>query len=208
MIYGYMRVSTQEQNEERQRLALLQYGVPPERIYLDKLSGKDFERPAYQYLLSILRPLDVLVIKSIDRLGRNYEEILNQWRLLTKEKDVSIIVLDMPLLNTAKDRDLTGTLIADIVLQLLSYVAETERAHIRQRQGEGIRAAKNRGVKLGRPPMPKPFRYEELLLEWAEGRISGRGAGRLLGVDHKTFLRWARAEPEREKPESVEFENF
>ena len=194
MIYGYMRVSTQEQNEERQRLALLQYGVPPERIYLDKLSGKDFERPAYQYLLSILRPLDVLVIKSIDRLGRNYEEILNQWRLLTKEKDVSIIVLDMPLLNTAKDRDLTGTLIADIVLQLLSYVAETERTHIRQRQDEGIRAAKDRGVKLGRPRMPKPYGYEDLVEAWSRGFISGRGAGRELGVDHKTFLRWARAD--------------
>ena len=202
MIYGYMRVSTQEQNEERQRLALLEYGVPPEQIYLDKQSGKNFERPVYLFLLSVLRPRDVLVIKSIDRLGRNYDEILAQWRLLTKEKDVSIIVLDMPLLNTEKDRDLTGTLIADIVLQLLSYVAETERVHIRQRQDEGIRAAKDRGVKLGRPPMPKPYGYEDLVAEWAEGRISGRGAGRTLGVDHKTFLRWARgdlaSEEERE----------
>ena len=192
MIYGYMRVSTQEQNEDRQRVALLDYGVPPERIYLDKQSGKSFDRPIYLYLLTILQPRDVLVIKSIDRLGRNYDEILEQWRLLTKERDVSIIVLDMPLLNTAKDRDLTGTLIADIVLQLLSYVAETERAHIRQRQDEGIRAAKSRGVKLGRPCMPKPCGYDDLVEAWAQGSISGRGAGRQLGVDHKTFLRWAR----------------
>lgn len=194
MIYGYMRVSTQEQNEERQRIALLEYGVPPGQIYLDKLSGKSFDRPVYLYLLGILQPRDILVIKSIDRLGRNYDEILEQWRLLTKEKDVSIIVLDMPLLNTAKDRDLTGTLIADIVLQLLSYVAETERTQIRQRQDEGIRAAKDRGVKLGRPRMPKPNGYEDLVEEWAQGNISGRGAGRRLGVDHKTFLRWARDE--------------
>ena len=189
-----MRVSTQEQNEDRQRIALLEYGVPPEQIYLDKQSGKSFERPIYLYLLRQLKPRDVLVIKSIDRLGRNYEEILDQWRLLTKEMDVSIVVLDMPLLNTAKDRDLTGTLIADIVLQLLSYVAETERTHIRQRQGEGIMAAKNRGVKLGRPCMPKPYGYEDMVEEWAQGRISGRSAGKNLGVDHKTFLRWARDE--------------
>ena len=194
VIYGYMRVSTQEQNEDRQRVALLEYGVPPKQIYLDKQSGKNFDRPIYLYLLTILQPRDVLVIKSIDRLGRNYDEILAQWRLLTKEKDVSIVVLDMPLLNTAKDRDLTGTLIADIVLQLLSYVAETERSHLRQRQGEGIQAAKRRGVKLGRPSMPKPYGYEDMVEEWAQGNVSGRYAGRQLGVDHKTFLRWARDE--------------
>lgn len=198
MIYGYMRVSTQEQNEDRQRDALLEYGVPPGQIYLDKQSGKSFDRPVYLYLLTVLQPRDVLVIKSIDRLGRNYDEILDQWRLLTKVRDVSIVVLDMPLLNTAKDRDLTGTLIADIVLQLLSYVAETERTHIRQRQDEGIRAAKRRGVKLGRPSMPKPFGYEDMVEEWVQGNISGRGAGRQLGVDHKTFLRWARDETEED----------
>ena len=194
VIYGYMRVSTQDQNAERQRLALLEYGVPEGQIVLDKQSGKTFERPAYLFLLTMLQPRDVLVIKSIDRLGRNYDEILSQWRLLTKQMDVSIVVLDMPLLNTAKDRDLTGTLIADIVLQLLSYVAETERHHIHQRQDEGIRAAKDRGVKLGRPRMPKPYGYEDLVEAWSRGFISGRGAGRELGVDHKTFLRWARAD--------------
>ena len=194
MIYGYMRVSTKDQNAERQRIALLDYGVPEGRIVLDRQSGKTFARPAYRYLLTILQPRDVLVVKSIDRLGRNYDEILTQWRTLTKEMDVSVVVLDMPLLNTEKDRDLTGTLIADIVLQLLSYVAETERHHILQRQGEGIRAAKDRGVKLGRPSMPKPYGYEEVMAAWARGFISGRGAGRELGVDHKTFLRWARAD--------------
>ena len=149
MNYGYIRVSTRDQNEARQQIALEGFGV--DRLYMDKLSGKDFNRPQYQALLAALRPGDVLAIKSIDRLGRNYEEILEQWRVITKEKGVAIVVLDMPLLDTRSNRDLTGTLIADIVLQLLSYVAETERTFIRQRQAEGIAAAKARGQRFGRP---------------------------------------------------------
>ena len=141
-IYGYARVSTKEQNEDRQMIALRKFGVSTENIYLDKQSGKDFERPQYKKLIRKLRPEDTLVIKSIDRLGRNYEEILAQWRILTKEKQIRIVVLDMPLLDTRHKNDLTGTLIADIVLQLLSYVAETERTSIRQRQAEGIAAPK------------------------------------------------------------------
>ena len=158
MIYGYVRVSTREQNEDRQLIAMRDFGV--ERIYTDKQSGKDFERPRYKRLVRRLKPEDVLVIKSIDRLGRNYDEILEQWRYLTKEKNVAIVVLDMPLLDTRKNKDLTGTLIADIVLQLLSYVAQTERDFIRQRQKEGIAAAKSRGVKFGREPMAMPREFE------------------------------------------------
>lgn len=154
MIYGYARVSMKEQNEERQMVALRESGVA--KIYIDKQSGKDFERQEYQKLVKKLKPDDVLAVKSIDRLGRNYYEILEQWRIITKEKQAAIAVLDMPLLDTRQNRDLTGTLIADIVLQLLSYVAQTEREFIRQRQKEGIAAAKARGVKFGRLPMTKP----------------------------------------------------
>ena len=158
-LYGYVRVSTREQNEARQIIALHQFCVPDERIYLDKQSGKDFNRPAYKRLLRTLRPGDVLAVQSIDRLGRNYEEILEQWRLLTKKKGVAMVVLDMPLLDTRNTRDLTGTLIADIVLQLLSYVAQKERESIRQRQAEGIAAAKERGVRFGRPEKEIPGRF-------------------------------------------------
>ena len=154
--YGYARVSTKEQNDDRQRIAMQEFGVLEKHIYLDKQSGKNFERPAYQRLMKKLKPGDTLVIKSIDRLGRNYNEILEQWRLITKEKGVGVVVLDMPLLDTRQGRDLTGTLIADIVLQLLSYVAETERQFIRQRQAEGIAAAKARGVHFGCRPMIRP----------------------------------------------------
>ena len=150
--YGYVRVSTKEQNEERQMIAMREFGVPDSAIYMDKQSGKDFERPNYKRLMRRIKTGDVLVIKSIDRLGRNYNEILYQWRLLTKEKQVFIVVLDMPLLDTRSTRDLTGTLIADIVLQLLSYVAQTEREFIKQRQAEGIAAAKERGYGLAYPP--------------------------------------------------------
>ncbi|BDF72698.1 resolvase [Oscillospiraceae bacterium] len=149
--YGYIRVSTKEQNEARQRAALAEYGVGAERLYMDKQSGKDFDRPQYRRLLRKLRPGDVLVVKSIDRLGRDYGEILTQWRAITKEKGADVVVLDMPLLDTRRDRDLTGVLIADIVLQLLSYVAQTERESILQRQAEGIAAAHARGVHMGRP---------------------------------------------------------
>jgi len=191
-MYGYIRVSTREQNEARQVIALREFGVPEDCVFMDKLSGKDFQRPAYQALLAALSPGDVLVVKSIDRLGRNYDEILEQWRLITKEKGAAIVVLDMPLLDTRNSRDLTGTLIADIVLQLLSYVAETERSFIRQRQAEGIAAAKARGVQFGRKPLPRPEAYPAILQLWREQRISANEAGQRLHVGRNTFLRWAR----------------
>ena len=190
--YGYVRVSTREQNEARQLVAMREFGVPDGNIFVDKQSGKDFNRPKYLRLMRKLRPEDTLVIKSIDRLGRNYEEILEQWRIITKEKQASIVVLDMPLLDTRRGRDLTGTLIADIVLQLLSYVAQTEREFIRQRQAEGIAAAKARGVRFGARPRPRPEEYERCLGAWREGRMSAREAGRRLEVSHVTFLKWAR----------------
>ena len=190
-IYGYARVSTREQNEDRQMIALEQFGVRPENIHLDKLSGKDFNRPAYRRILRKLRTGDVFVIKSIDRLGRNYEDILEQWRIITKEKKAAIVVLDMPLLDTRQNRNLTGTLIADIVLQLLSYVAQTEREFIHQRQAEGIEAARRRGVRFGAPAKEKPDNFEQCVAAWRQGRISAREAGRRLNVAHKTFLRWA-----------------
>ena len=152
MNYGYARVSSKEQNEQRQAIALTEFGIVEKYIYVDKQSGRDFERPQYRRLVRKLKDGDTLVVKSIDRLGRNYGEILEQWRIITKEKAAAIAVLDMPLLDTRKSRDLTGTLIADIVLQLLSYVAQTEREFIRQRQAEGIAAAKLRGVQFGRKP--------------------------------------------------------
>ena len=189
-LYGYVRVSTREQNEARQIIALHQFCVPDERIYLDKQSGKDFNRPAYKRLLRTLRPGDVLAVQSIDRLGRNYEEILEQWRLLAKKKGVAMVVLDMPLLDTRNTRDLTGTLIADIVLQLLSYVAQKERESIRQRQAEGIAAAKERGVRFGRPEKEIPGRFFLLYDDWKKGEISGREAARQLGVTHQTFFKW------------------
>lgn len=189
--YAYIRVSSRDQNEDRQRIAMRDYGITDENIVLDKQSGKDFSRPGYISLLEKLEPCDTLVIKSIDRLGRNYSEILEQWRILTKEKQISIIVLDMPLLNTEQNKDLTGTLIADIVLQLLSYVAETERTFIRQRQQEGIAAAKARGVKFGRPPKQRPHEFEELKEKWLNGEISARKASKKLGINHTTFQKWS-----------------
>ena len=188
MTYGYVRVSTKEQNEDRQVLAMNEFGV--DRIFMDKQSGKDFERPQYRRLIKKLKPDDILAVKSIDRLGRNYEEILEQWRIITKEKRAAIVVLDMPLLDTRKNKDLTGTLIADIVLQLLSYVAQTEREFIRQRQKEGIEAAKARGVKFGREPKEKPASFWSIQAQWALGELSARAASKRLGVAHTTFLRW------------------
>lgn len=188
--YGYIRVSSKEQNESRQLIAMQEYGIQPANFIIDKQSGKDFNRPGYQKLVRKLKPGDTLVIKSIDRLGRNYDEILEQWRFLTKEKDIAVVVLDMPILNTC-ERDLTGVLIADIVLQLLSYVAQQEREFIHQRQAEGIAAAKARGVKFGRTPKPRPAEFDRLKEEWERGKISARGASRLLGITHKTFLSWA-----------------
>lgn len=190
MDYGYVRVSTKEQNELRQLIALRDFGIDDKRIYIDKQSGKDFVRTNYKKLIRKIKSGDTIVIKSIDRLGRNYDEILEQWRIITKEKQVAIVVLDMPLLNTKQNRDLTGTLIADIVLQLLSYVAQTEREFIRQRQAEGIAAAKQQGVKFGRRPKEKPAEYENVKKLWEENRISARTAGKKLGITHSTFLRW------------------
>ena len=194
MEYGYVRVSTKEQNEDRQIIAMREFGVADSHIVLDKQSGKDFERPGYRRLVRKLKVGDTLVIKSIDRLGRNYDEILEQWRLfcLTKEKQVAIVVLDMPLLDTRQGRDLTGVLIADIVLQLLSYVAQTEREFNRQRQAEGIAAAKAKGVHFGRKFKDRGENYESIMAAWRRGEISGRAAARELGVAHGTFQRWCR----------------
>ena len=192
MEYGYARVSTKEQNEERQLIALRAFGIAEAAIFVDKQSGKDFERTQYRRLLRKLKDGDTLVVKSIDRLGRNYEEILEQWRVITKEKRAAIVVLDMPLLDTRQNRDLTGTLIADIVLQLLSYVAQTEREFIRQRQAEGIAAAKARGVRFGRQPMKKPENFPLVRQQWARGEVSARQAAAQLKITHRTFLRWAK----------------
>ena len=189
-IYGYIRVSTREQNEDRQRLALAALPVPEENIYMDKQSGKDFERPQYRRLVRRLRRDDLLYVKSIDRLGRNYSEILEQWRMLTKEKGVDIAVLDMPLLDTRRGKDLMGTFLSDIVLQVLSFVAENERDNIRQRQAEGIAAAKARGVKFGRRPKNRPADYEIIKKAWCEGSLSARAASQQLGVTHRTFMKW------------------
>ncbi|MDR1688465.1 MAG: recombinase family protein [Clostridiales bacterium] len=189
--YGYIRVSTRDQNEDRQFVAMSGFGIHGSNIFLDKQSGKDFVRPSYKMLMRKLMPGDTLVIKSIDRLGRNYDEILEQWRIITKEKQTAIVVLDIPLLDTRqKDRDLTGTFIADLVLQILCYVAQTEREFIRQRQAEGIVAAKARGVKFGRKPKERPGAFFELREAWANQQISARSAARQLGVTHKTFLAW------------------
>lgn len=192
MEYGYARVSTKEQNEVRQLVALREFGIDDKRIFVDKQSGKDFKRPNYRRLIKKLKPDDTLVIKSIDRLGRNYEEILGQWRIITKEKQTAIVVLDMPLLDTRTNRDLTGTLIADIVLQLLSYVAQTEREFIRRRQAEGIAAAKARGVQFGRKPVERPAEYEAVKKLWESGELSARAAATKLGITHRTFLLWAK----------------
>ena len=191
MEYGYARVSTKEQNEQRQIVALEEFGLDRKRIFTDKQSGKDFERTNYRKLIRGLKEGDILVVKSIDRLGRNYNEILEQWRIITKEKGAAIVVLDMPLLDTRKNWDLTGTLIADIVLQLLSYVAQTEREFIRQRQAEGIAVAKAQGVRFGRPPLAQPKEFPAVHQAWLKKEISAREAARRLSVTHKTFLRWA-----------------
>lgn len=189
-VYGYVRVSTKEQNLDRQITALQEFGVPAAHIFREKLSGKDFERPVYRSLIKRIKPGDTLVIKSIDRLGRNYHEILEQWRIITKEKNTAIVVLDMPLLDTRQGRDLTGTLIADIVLQLLSYVAQTEREFIRQRQAEGIAAAKARGVHFGRRAMDRPDEYAMIKKAWLTGEKSARQAAKALNVAPNTFLKW------------------
>ena len=193
-IYGYIRVSSRDQNEDRQLIAMREIDVPEKNIYTDKQSGKDFERPQYKKLVRKLKRDDLLYIKSIDRLGRNYEEIQNQWRLLTKDKGVDICVIDMPLLDTRRGKDLVGTFLSDVVLQVLSFVAENERANIRQRQAEGIAVAKRNGVRFGPPPKERGEAYRNCLALWRDGTISARQAGRMLGIDHTTFLKWAREE--------------
>ncbi len=192
MVYGYIRVSAKDQNEARQLLAMREFGVPAGQIVVEKCSGKDFRRPCYQKLSKKLRPGDLLIIKSIDRLGRNYEEILEQWRVLTKEKGVDIVVLDMPLLDTRRGKDLMGAFLSDIVLQVLSFVAENERSSIRQRQAEGIAAARKRGTHLGRRPLPMPEGFEALAQAWQRGEVSARSAAGQLRISHQTFLRRAK----------------
>ncbi len=187
-VYGYIRVSTKEQNEDRQIIALREVVASEENIYMDKQSGKDFKRPAYQRMLRKMKKDDLLYIKSIDRLGRNYEEILEQWRILTKEKGVDIVVLDMPLLDTRRGKDLMGTFLSDIVLQILSFVAENERTNIRQRQAEGIAAAKARGVQFGRPVKPLPVGFERVYRQWKADKITGVTAARLCRMPLSTFL--------------------
>ena len=186
-VYGYIRVSSREQNEERQLISLREVQVPEENTFIDKQSGKDFERPQYKRLLRKLKKDDLLYIKSIDRLGRNYGEILEQWRILTKEKSVDIVVLDMPLLDTRQGKDLMGTFLSDIVLQVLSFVAENERANIRQRQAEGIAAAKARGVRFGRPPKPLPDNYLSTYRPWKSGALTGTAAAKECGMPLATF---------------------
>ena len=187
MIYGYIRVSTREQNEDRQLIAMRELSIAEGNPFMDKQSGKDFERPQYRQMVRRLKKDDLLYIKSIDRLGRNYGEILEQWRILTREKGVDIAVLDMPLLDTRRGKDLMGTFLSDIVLQVLSFVAENERANIRQRQAEGIAAAKARGVRFGRPPRPLPDSYHSAYRRWKAGAITGTAAARECGMALATF---------------------
>ena len=186
-IYGYIRVSTREQNEDRQRIALREVSVLERNIFMDKQSGKDFERLQYKRLVKKLRPDDLLYIKSIDRLGRNYEEILEQWRILTKEKGVDIVVLDMPLLDTRRGKDLMGTFLSDIVLQVLSFVAENERMNIRQRQAEGIAAAKARGVKFGRPIKPLPHNFSQVHKDWRNQNLTLQEAAHACAMPVSSF---------------------
>ena len=191
-LYGYVRVSSRDQNEERQLRALYETGVRQKNIFVDKQSGSDFERPQYQRLIKSIKPNDVLYIKSIDRLGRNYQEILEQWRFLVREKRADIVVMDMPLLDTRHGKDLMGTFLSDIVLQILSFVAENERMNIRQRQAEGIAAAKAKGVRFGRPPMPLPKNFHEIHASWRERKITLKEAAQACGMPVGTFYGKAR----------------
>ena len=200
-VYGYMRVSTKEQKEDRQLVALLEQGVPRENIYMDKQSGKDFARSQYKKLVRKLDEHSVLFIKSIDRLGRNYTDLMEQWRIITKEKGADIVVLDMPLLDTRREKNLIGTLISDIVLTVFSYVAENERENIRQRQKEGIAVAKEKGVKFGRPENPVPDNFEEICLAWVEKRLTITQAAEQCGMPRSTFYDKARKWRERRNEE-------
>lgn len=192
-IYGYVRVSTREQNEDRQVIAMREFGIKEEYIRVEKMSGKDFKRPIYKQLLEEMALGDVLVIKSLDRLGRDYNEVIDQWRYITRERGIAIVVIDIPLLDTRKkNHDLTSSFVADLVLQILSYVAEQERLFNRQRQAEGIAAAKARGVKFGNKPLERPVLFDELCAQWKCGQITSRAAGKQLGISHTTFLSWVR----------------
>ena len=193
--YGYVRVSTRDQNLDRQLQAMSDYGIPAKQIYQDKLSGKNFDRPAYQKLMKRVRPGDTLVIKSIDRLGRDYREIQEQLLILRREKQALIVVLDFPMLNTLKELGLTGLVISDIMIQLFSYMAETERMMILQRQKEGIAAAKARGVRFGAKPKEKPENFECIYTQWKNNNISARKASKLLGVSFQTFQKWTKTGP-------------
>ena len=186
-VYGYVRVSTKDQNEDRQLIALQEMSIPEKNIFVDKQSGKDFKRPMYKRMLRKIKKDDLLYVKSIDRLGRNYAEILEQWRILTKEKGIDMVVLDMPLLDTRRGKDLMGTFLSDIVLQVLSFVAENERTNIRQRQAEGIAAAKMRGVRFGGPPSPLPENFHEIYQQWKNGKITGLAAAKACGMPMSTF---------------------
>ena len=190
--YAYIRVSTKDQNEDRQVRAMLDAGISKDKQYIEKQSGKDFNRPVYQKLVKKMKPDDVLYIKSIDRLGRNYEDIQQQWRYLTKDKKVDIVVLDMPLLDTRRGKDLMGTFLSDIVLQVLSFVAENERSAIKQRQKEGIQSAKARGVRFGRPPLPVPDNFEMVAAKWHDGDITLREAAAACHMAKTTFASKAR----------------
>lgn len=186
-IYGYIRVSSRDQNEDRQLVSMHEAGVPEKNIFTDKISGKNFIRPQYHKMLEMMKKDDVLFVKSIDRLGRNYIEILEQWRVITKEIGVDIVVIDMPLLDTRIGKDLIGTFLSDVVLQVLSFVAENERMNIRQRQAEGIAAAKARGVRFGRPPSPLPDNFQLIYNKWKKGIISGTAAAQACGMPLSTF---------------------
>ena len=188
-IYGYVRVSSTDQNEDRQLVAMLEKNIPQRNIYIDKQSGKDFERPQYKKLVKKLREGDLLYILSIDRLGRNYEDIQKQWRILTKDIGVDICVIDMPLLDTRNGKDLMGTFIADLVLQILSFVAQSERENIKKRQAEGIAAAKAKGVKFGRPEAPLPENFNRIIKEWDKGKITTADALKLCNMSTSTFYR-------------------
>ncbi len=190
-LYGYVRVSTQEQNEDRQLISMIEVGIKAKNIFMDKQSGKDFERNSYRRLIRKMRENDILYIKSIDRLGRNYEEIIEQWRILTKEKKIDIVVLDMPILDTRREKDLLGTFLSDIVLQVLSFVAENERKNIHQRQMEGIAAARLRGVRFGRPIKPLPANFGQVYEKWVANEISGKQAAELCDMPLTSFYRRA-----------------
>ena len=198
-IYGYVRVSTKEQNTDRQLIALLGAGVDKENIFVDKISGKDFERPSYKRLINRLRKGDTLFVKSIDRLGRNYGDVIEEWRRITKMKHADIVVLDMPLLDTRRGKDLLGTFISDIVLQLLSFVAENERANIRRRQAEGIEAAKARGVKFGRPKKPLPMEFDAQYRKWRDGEVTIAEAAKVCGMPASSFYAKARERMKNEQ---------